>query len=140
MAVHTEPHLEAMTLEPVHGLHRTVAFLAGNFFPYVALMIEQYVLRNVVYFLPRGGRLVVEIPVLFLNPGMIGDNVLVTVQTLFHRRYSWKIGVAHIGVTVKALDLLYPNVQLMAERYGLFRTDVSTVTIKEIEKQNDSKG
>ena len=132
MAVHTEPHLEAMTLEPVHFLDRTVTFLAGNFFPYVPLMIEQYMLRNVVYFLPRGGRLVVEIPVLFLNPGMVGNDVLVTVQTLFHRRYSWKIGVARVGMTIETLDLLYPSVQLVAEGYGLCRTDVSTITIKEI--------
>ena len=132
VAINTESHLEAVAFEPVHFLHRTVAFLAGNFFPYVALMIEQYVLRNVVYFLPRGGRLVVEIPVLFLNPGMIGNDVLVTVQTLFHRRYSWKIGIARVGMTIETLDLLYPCVQLVAEGYGLFRTDVSTITIKEI--------
>jgi hypothetical protein len=40
MAIDAESHLEAMILESVHGLHRTVAFLAGNFFPYVTLMIE----------------------------------------------------------------------------------------------------
>jgi len=79
MTVNTKSHLEAVTLESVHGLHRTVAFLAGKIFSYVSLMIEQYVLRKIVYFLPWSRRLVVEVPVLFLNPGMIGNNVFVTV-------------------------------------------------------------
>jgi hypothetical protein len=140
MAVHTEPHLEAVTLESVHFLHRTVAFLAGNFFPYVPLMIEQYVLRNVVYFLPRGGRFVVEIPVLFLNPGMIGNDVLVTVQTLFHRRYSRKIGGARVWMTIETLDLFYADMQLMAERNRLLGADVGGVIIEKIEKQHGSKG
>ena len=140
MAVHTESHLEAVAFEPVHFLHRTVAFLAGNFFPYVPLMIEQYVLRNVVYFLPWGGRLVIEIPVLFLNPGMIGNDVLVTVQTLFHRRYSWKIGVARVWMTVETLDLFYSDMQLMAERNQLLGADIGGVIIKKVEKQNGSKG
>lgn len=139
MAVHTEPHLEAVTLESVHGLHRTVAFLASKIFPYVSLMIEQYMLWEVVHFLPRGGGLVVEIPVLFLNPGMVGNDVLVTVQTLFHRRYSWKIGVAGVGMTVETLDLFYSDMQLMAERYGLFWANIGGITIEEIEKENDSK-
>jgi len=79
MTINTKSHLEAVTLEPVHGLHRTVAFLAGKIFSYMSLMIEQYVLRKIVYFLPWSRRLVVEVPVLFLNPGMIGNNVFVTV-------------------------------------------------------------
>jgi len=140
MAVNTESHLEAVTLESVHGLHRTVALLTGKVFPYVSLMIEQYMLRKIVHFLPRGGGLVVEVPVLFLNPGMVGNNVLVTVQALFHRWQSRVIGVAHIGVTVKALDLFYPNVQLVAERYRLFRAYIRRITIEEIEKEDYPKG
>ena len=85
MAVNAESHLEAVTLEPVHGLHRTVAFLAGEVFPYVSLVIKQHVLGKIVHFLPRSGDLVVEVPVLLLDPGMIGNDVLVTVETLFHR-------------------------------------------------------
>ena len=140
MAVHTEPHLEAVTIESVHGLHRTVAFLASKIFPYVPLMIKQYMLGKVVHFLPRCGGLAVEVPVLFLNPGMFGNNILVTVQTLLHRWQSRVVGITHIGVTVEALDLFHPDVQLVTERYGLFRADVCSETIKEIEKQNDSKG
>jgi hypothetical protein len=85
MAINTESHFKAMTLESVHGLHRAVALLADNLLPYVALMIEQDVFREVVHPLPGSRRLVVEIPVLLLDPGMVGNNVLVTVQALFHR-------------------------------------------------------
>ena len=84
MAVNTESHLEAMTLEPVLGLHSTMTLLTGEIFPYVSLMIKQYMLRKVVHFLPRSGGLVVEVPVFFLNPGVVGNDVLVTVETLFH--------------------------------------------------------
>jgi hypothetical protein len=85
VTINTESHFKTVTLEPVHGLHRAVALLTGNLLPYVALMIEQYVLRKVVHPLPWSGRLGVEIPVLFLDPGMIGNDVLVAVKTLFHR-------------------------------------------------------
>jgi hypothetical protein len=138
MAINTESHFKAVTLEPVHGLHRAVALLTGNLLPYVALMIEQYMLREVVHPLPGSRGLVVEIPVLLLDPGMVGNDVLVTVQTLFHRWQSRVVGVAHIRVTVKALDLFDPNMQLVAKRYGLFRAYIRRITIEEIEKENDS--
>ena len=85
MAINTESHFKAVALEPMHGLYRAVALLTGNLLPYVALMIEQYMLRKVVHPLPWSGRLGVEIPVLFLDPGMVGNDVLVTVKALFHR-------------------------------------------------------
>ena len=140
VAINTESHLEAMTLEPVHGLHRAVALLTSNFLPYVALMIEQYMLGKVVHPLPWSRRLGVEIPVLFLDPGMVGNDVLVAVQALFHRWQSRVIRVAHIGVTVETLDLFAPYMQLMAERYGLFRAYVGSVTIKKVKEQDDGKG
>ena len=138
MAIHTKSHLEAVTLEPMHGFHRPVALLAGNLLPYVPLMIEQYMLGEVVHPLPRSRHLVVEVPVLLFDPGMVGNDVLVTVQTLFHRWQSRVVGVAHIRVTVKALDLFDPNMQLVAKRYGLFRAYIRRITIEEIEKENDS--
>ena len=139
MAINTESHLEAVTLEPVHGLHRAVALLTGDLLPYVALMIEQYVLREIVHPLPWSRRPGVEVPMLLFDPGMVGDDVLVAVQALFHRRESRVIGIACIRVTVNALDLLYPHMNLMAERNRLFRANVRCVTIKEIEKHEDSK-
>ena len=85
VAINAESHLKAVILEPVHGLHRAVALLTGDLLPYVALMIEQHMLRNIVHFLPRSGDSVVEVPVLLLDPGMFGNDVLVAVETLFHR-------------------------------------------------------
>ena len=117
-----------------------MALLTGEVFPNVSLMIKQYMLRKIVHFLPRSGDLVVEVPVLLLDPGMVGNDVLVAVQALFHWWQSRVVRVAHIGVTVKALDFLDPNVQLMAERYGLFRPYICRITIEKIEKEDDRKG
>ena len=110
MAVNAESHFETLTLQSVFGLYRTVALLAGKILSYVSLMIEQYVLRKIVHFFPRSGDVVVVVPVLLLDPGMVGDDVLVTVQALLHRWQSRVVGVAHIGMTVKALDPLDLNV------------------------------
>ncbi len=110
MAVNAESHFETVTLESVLGLHRTVALLTGKILSYVSLMIEQYVLRKIVHFFPRSGDVVVVVPVLLLDPGMVGDDVLVTVQALLHWWQSRVVGVAHIGMTVKALDPLDLNV------------------------------
>ena len=45
------------------------------------------------------------------------------VQTFFHRRYSGMIGIGHVGVAVLALDLFNPAVNVVAEGYGLLRSD-----------------
>ena len=140
MAINTESHLKAVTLEPLHGLHRAVALLTGNLLPYVALMIEQYMLRQVVDFLPRSRRLGVEIPVLFLDPRMFGNDVLVAVETLFHRWYSRVIGIFDIGMTKLTLDLLHPHVNLMAERNRLFRAYVGGVIIEKVKEQDGGRG
>jgi hypothetical protein len=140
MAINTKSHFKAVILKPVHGFNGAVALLAGDLLPYVALMIEHYMLRKVVHSLPWGRRLGVEIPVLFLDPRMVGNDVLVAVQALFHRWQSRVIGVAHIGVTVETLDLFDPYMQLMAKRYGLFRAYVGGVPIKKVKEQDDGKG
>ena len=82
MAINTESHFKTVTPEPVHGLHRAVTLLTGNLFPYVALMIEQYMFREVVDFLPWSRCLGVEIPVLFFYPRMVGNDVLMAEETL----------------------------------------------------------
>jgi hypothetical protein len=140
VTINTESHFEAVTLEPVHGLHCAVALLTGNLLPYVALMIEQYMLRKVVHPLPWSRRLGVEIPVLFLDPGMVGNDVLVTVKALFHRWKSRVIGIFDIGVAKLTLNLLYPHMNLMTERNRLFRTYVGGVPIKKVKEQDDGKG
>ena len=103
--------------------HRSVAFPAGNFTVDMPLMIEQHMLGHIVYLHPGGGCLRVEILVLLLDPGMFFDDVVVAVQTLFHRRNSWKVRVSHIRVTVLALDLLDAAVHIVAEGDRLFRSE-----------------
>jgi len=43
-------------------------------------------------------------------------------------------------MTKRTLDLLYPHMNLMAERNRLFRTYVGTVMIKVIKEQDDGQG
>jgi hypothetical protein len=43
-------------------------------------------------------------------------------------------------VTVKALDLLYAYMNLMAERNRLFRAYVGGVIIEKVKEQDDGKG
>ena len=57
---------------------------------------------------------------------MLADNVVVAVQAFFHRRYSRIDGAAHIGVAELTLNFFYAGMQLVTERYGLFRADVKS--------------
>ena len=72
-------------------LNLPVAFPAGNFTIDMALMIEQDVLGHIVDFHPGGGGLGVEILMLLLDPGMFFDDIVMAVQTLFHRRNARKV-------------------------------------------------
>jgi len=83
-------HLEIHVFEPVHGFHRTVTFLTGNLFFDMPLVIEKNMFRQIIDLSPRQRGPGIEIPVYLLNLGMIGDNVFMTVETLFHRRYPRK--------------------------------------------------
>ena len=58
-----------------------------------------------------------------LNLRMVGNDILMAVQTLLHRRNPGKGGTVHVGVTELALDLLHPVMDPMAEGDGLFRAD-----------------
>lgn len=60
---------------------------------------------------------------LLLNPGMIFNNVVMAVQTLFHRRNARVIGIGHIGMAVLALDLLDAAVNRVAEGNRLLRSE-----------------
>jgi hypothetical protein len=45
VALNAKTHLKPFALYPVHGFHGPVAFLAGNVFLYMSLVIEQDVFR-----------------------------------------------------------------------------------------------
>jgi hypothetical protein len=65
----------------------------------------------------------VEILVLLLDPGVFFNNIVVAMQTLFHRGNARKIRVGYIGVAILALDLLDATVHIVAEGDRLFRAE-----------------
>ena len=50
------------------------------------------------------------------------------------------IRISDIGMTKLTLDLLYPHMNLIAERNRLYRAYVGGVTIEKEEEQDDGKG
>ena len=132
-------HVPYFVRQPVQVLNLTVALLAGYIFVNMPLMVEEDVLRQVVDLTPRGRGVGVEIFMFLLNPGMLFDDVVMAVQTQFHRRQSRKIGVGHVRVAILALNLFDTAVDVVAERYWLFWSYISGVTIKEKDKQNNYK-
>ena len=123
-------------------LYLSVAFLTGNFTVDMALVVKQHVLGHIIYFDPGGRRIGVKIFVFLFDPGMVGDNIFVAVQTFFDCRDSRMIGIGHIRVTVLTLDLFDPAVDSVAERDRLLRSDgaVRPIPIKENEHRNSQAG
>jgi hypothetical protein len=132
-------HVPYFVWQPVQVLNLTVALLAGYIFVNMPLMVEEDVLRQVVDLTPGGRGFGVEIFMFLLNPGMLFDNVVMAVQTKFHRRQSRKIRVGHVRVAILALNLFDTAVDVVAERDGLFWSYISGVTIIEEDKQKNCK-
>ena len=109
--------------QPLNCLYLTVTFLTGNFVVNMTLVIKQHVFGHIIDLYPGRWCIGVKIFVFLFYPGMIGDNIVMAVQTFFHGRYSGMIGIGHIGVTILALDLFNSAVDIMAERYRLLRPD-----------------
>ena len=91
VAFDTHPHPPLFVGQPLNVLNLTVAFLAGNFAVDVPLVIEQDVLGHIIYFHPGGGGLGVKVFVLLLDLRVFFNNIIVAVQTLFHRRNAREI-------------------------------------------------
>lgn len=124
MTLNTKPHLKSYSLDSVHGFNVPMAFSTGQAFSDVALVIEKNELRNVVNLYPRYWRLRFKIPMLLSYFRMVGNNVLVTIEALFHRRYPRKGGAIHIRVTKLTGYSFYSRMNLMAKRYRLIGTKV----------------
>ena len=62
----------------------------------------------------------VEIFMFLLDLRVSFDDVIVAVQTLFHRRNPRKIRVGNVGMAILALYLLDPAVHIVAEGDRLF--------------------
>jgi hypothetical protein len=136
VAFDTLSHAPVFEWQSMQVFNPPMTFPASNFAVDVALMIEQYMLGHIIHLYPGCRRLSIEIAVLNLDPGMVGNNIFMAVQAFFHRRYSGMIGIGHIGVTVLALDLFDPAVNIMAERDGLLRSDGG---LRQIEKKEDKR-
>jgi hypothetical protein len=92
-----------------------VTFDTGEFGVYVALMIKEYVLGDVIDFYPGRRLVVVKVGMLFLNPGMLDNDIIVAVQTFCDRRQAGKIGIGDIGVAILTLNLFNAAVDIMTE-------------------------
>ena len=91
MTFQAHPHLPVLGRQPLKVFYQSVAFPAGYFGVDVALMIEKYVFRYVVYLDPGCRGLSIEILVLFFDLRVSFDYVIVAVQTFFHRRNAREI-------------------------------------------------
>ena len=91
MTFQAHPHAPLLGRKPLKVFHRAVAFPAGNFTVDMPLMIEQHVFGHIIHFHPGSGGLGVEILVLYLDPGVFFNNIVVAMQTLFYRRNAREI-------------------------------------------------
>ena len=115
-------HTPVFSRQTVLILHLTVTLSAGYFLVDVPLMVKEYMLGNIVDFFPWGGAPGIKIAVLLLNPWVLGNDIVMTVKAFFNRRYTRKGRIGHIGMTVLTLYLFNPDMYVVAEGYGLFRS------------------
>ena len=119
----TLTHVPDFLRQALKILHLAVTFGTDNFAVNMALVIKQHVFGHIIDFYPGRRRIGVEVFVFLFYPGVIGNNVFMTVQAFFHCRYSGVIGVGHEGVAILALDLFDAAVNIMAERDRLLRSN-----------------
>jgi len=86
MTFDTKPHFESFCWNPVHGLNLSMTFCAFDFLFDVSLVVKQNMFRNIENLFPRRRGLGVKIFVFLLNPRMIGNDVIVTIEAFFNRR------------------------------------------------------
>ena len=105
-------------------LYLTMAFLTLQTVADMALVVEKNMLGNTVYLDPGGWRSGIIVAVLDLDPGMIGNDVVVAVQAFFHCRQSRMIGVVDIRMAEATLNVFNPGMYVVTEWNRLFRTDL----------------
>ncbi len=107
------------------GFYLPMTLLTRHFFIDVSLVIEEHVFGHIVDFVPGCRAIGIEILMFFLNPGMVGDNIFVTVQAFFHWRNAGKVRIGHIRVAVLTLNLFDSAVNVVAEGNGLLRAQIT---------------
>jgi hypothetical protein len=97
-------------------------------------------LRQVIGLSPRCWRPGIEVFMLFLDLWVIGNNVLVAIEALFHGRHSWMFGTAHIRMTELTLDLLHTGMHLVAKGYGLRGAQIrKRCHVEQIQEKEDGQ-
>jgi hypothetical protein len=114
-------HLERDARQTIKGLNLAMTLFAHDLLLDVPFVVEKDVLRQIVDLDPRCRRLGIEIVVFLSYLRVTGDNVLVTIETFFHRRDPREGRTVHIRVTELALDLLHSRVHPVAEGDRLLR-------------------
>ena len=123
MALDAFPHLPVLIRQPMQVLNLSMAFPASHFLVDMTLVVKQYMFGNIIHLDPGGGGLRVEVIVLLLDLRVFFNDVVMAVQTLFHRRNARESGVGHVGMAELALDLFDADVYVMAEGDRLLRSE-----------------
>ena len=135
MTADAKPHLKFYGTQAIHGLHLPMALRAVQTGPFdVGNVIEINEIRHPID--PHPGYRLFGFIVLPLFPDLrvLGDNVLMAVETFFHGRNPGIRRSFRIRMAVPAVDLLYPGMNSMAEIDGLLRAKpLSRKAVIEIE-------
>jgi hypothetical protein len=115
-----------------------MALGASNLLLDMPFVVEDHVLSQVIGLSPRRGRPGIEIFMLLFDLWVIGNNILVAIEALFHGRQPWMFGAAHVRMTELALDLLHTGMHLVAKGYGLLGAHIrNRHHIKQIHEKQD---
>ena len=79
MALDAFLHIPDLLRKALEVLHLSMTLSTGNFAVNMALVIKQHVLSHIVKLYPGRWRVGVKIFVFLFYPGVVGDNILMTV-------------------------------------------------------------
>lgn len=105
--------------------HVAMAYRTSDFVINMTLVIKQNMFGHIIDLDPGSRCLGVEVPVFLLDPGMLFDDIVMAVQTLFYRWNAWKVRIGNVRVTVLALDLLDATVHIVTKGNRLFRPETT---------------
>jgi len=89
MTVYTESHLEVNWNQPVISLHVSMARYAIDPAPYVRLMVEFDMVRNIINPDPGDRGLCVIVPSFLHDLRVLGNDIGMTKKAQTHRRDAW---------------------------------------------------
>jgi hypothetical protein len=123
VAVNAELHLKNLSLQTIHSGYLAVTLAAVQLPPaQVRLMSKFDEVGHIINPHPGDRSMIIEIVFFFEYLRVAGDDIFVTVKTLFHLRQTGVFRSFHIGVTKPAVDGLDPDMDPVTERNGLNRT------------------